>query len=82
MNQTCDFYDRHSTLHVDIDIDKSKRGWQTDRSLVSAAQNLGGRCMLQDCQNFSCGRAYSFVIGYDVLIRFHGQARVHTLEPN
>ena len=34
-------------------------GRQTRRSPVWAAQNQERRCMLQDCWNFSCGRAYS-----------------------
>ena len=47
--------------------DECECSQQTRRCLVSAALNWERRCMLQDCQNLSCGRAYSFVIGFDDL---------------
>ena len=49
-------------------------GHKTRRSPVSAARNRERRCTMQDCQNFSCGRAYSFVNSHDyIFIRFHGE---------
>ena len=55
------------------------------RSLVSATWNREWRCMLQDCQHFSCRRAYSFVIGYDVIFYqclWLSTSHVCTLQPS
>ena len=35
------------------------------RSSGSVAWAWEGRCTLQDCHNFSCGKVYSFVVGHD-----------------
>ena len=63
-----------------------EHGRQTRRvSPVSAARNQERKCMLQDCQNSSCGTASKYVRHwlrwFFFPIRFRGRAPVHTIQP-